>query len=949
MVDRSNLPGIDTILTNDKLSAAAAAELGRSILLIGTSGQGPVNEPLVVRNVQDAVDTFGERGTLIEGFMEAYYAPGGQKDIRMMRISNGNRAELNLTEQIAGEGVQAPQETPQGDPITALNIRALHPGSIYNNVSFRDDGGNIIGYNPLTGEETFIKYDPTGLTAGSVRDVKSLANAINVDPNLGNIVEATPNAIRAMFEIDIQEDWHRDNEYGYLSFGRDTSDRPIGTSVSIDLTAALERFDINDDGLVDYPVCSGDPSVDYRNLDLDEAVSEEGAVTLNISSSAGSLASIADDWPETGFVKLYKVTGTGEEYDVEIMKYNGIGPEYSATGAAIQVAADDRGYGGTESIAHEPHEDLIVSFYIPLYPTPILTTAGNLIDEIIEVYELENLAVDLDSAGRVQIELPHPIQMGPGKSRSLLKLDGSEDTVKDGEAAHIVRNNMIATGDGEQDTFRFTAYEVIDEDAVDSEGNKIFKVYRTSQSGVQIDVTEDVELTMVGGDVDPENLKVAEIVFNTPPKSGSIITVDYNSVPFPLTQLNTYAAVTASTSYREYFVAGTQITFGTAQPGDVKIVYPAKVVYHVGDEISVSGNKDNIITITPISRSIDLTSGTVIGLDYYYQPEWISLTAASLQGGTDGIVMSNNEKYRVLDEAYDQISDYPVDIIVPLRTYIDDTKIIYDAETGLPTEVNAGFAQQLSRHLESMLEGVNEAYGKMSVKPSAGTRLVDKNEWIDKLLNVSPTDPTRAANIMQVLDARLLDIIAMEPVVTNANVVTSYTTTAEALLAGLDAKLTGASAPTNKPLGSSVVGLRHRLSDRELNDLTGARYVTARLRPGVGLVVTDGVTAAAPDSVWNRRQTYFIVSGIMTDIRIIGEPYLGEGFSPQKKAALHTAISKMLAARQEAGELKSYQFTIEQTPQEDVEGKARIPLVLQPVNELRKVRVTVKLSATSVD
>ena len=252
-----------------------------------------------------------------------------------------------------------------------------------------------------------------------------------------------------------------------------------------------------------------------------------------------------------------------------------------------------------------------------------------------------------------------------------------------GEAQHIVTNSYIGTGDGEKVSFQFTAYEKIYDDEGgdqvgpsgvlpddDPEEYSTLKVYRTSTSGTTVELDKaDYTLALIGGSPD----FIAEVVFNSAPQDGSIITVSYDSEPFDMVQVATLNSVQTSNSYKDYFAAGNVISFGTAQPADLRIIYPAKVTYKVGQEVIISGDKNNQIVITPSERTItadNLQNGpTVIGLDYYYQPEWVSLSSAqALQGGTDGINMTNSEKYRVLTDAYTDLADVESDIVVPLRT-----------------------------------------------------------------------------------------------------------------------------------------------------------------------------------------------------------------------------------------------------------------------------------------
>ena len=824
MANNSNLPNIISTLTDGNLDTARVVNLGDSILIFGTSARGPVNNPIRCANPQEAASVFGSisLGNLVRGFSEAYYGPNGIKDIRLCRISNGKKAKLELTEESSSDTEKYPTQE-SGEDITALTVEALESGDIYNSVSFRQDivDGqlSVIGYNPISGLETVIAYDSTGLKSGSVSDVIGLANAINLDPNLSRIVGATANEIQVEYELALTNDM--------VASGVIAEDE--SGILTLDLGEALNLADVNDDGITD---------------------------------------------------------------DTSIIS-----------------------------------------------PSGIQVTAGNRLIRLNDIYELADINAELDSAGYTQVTLPYPVQTSGGVPTVFLDVD--DKTVSgDGKARHKVVNSYIGTGDGVATVFEFTAYEAIDQDGYGDW--EALKVYRTSAAGTTVEITA-YTLDSVGGSA---NDYKAQITFTEALADGSIITVSYVSDSFTLTKSASLVACKASNSYRTYFVAGDKVTFGTAQPTDILIAYKDKKIYSMDVDVIVSNAKEGKLQFPNADKqpNVSISQSAVLGFDYDYQPEWINLSGAqSLQGGTNGIIMNNATKYNLLKDAYETLADYVADCILVMGTYLDDTKIVYDEETGLPVEVNAGFAQQLEDYLESLQDGVNETYGVMAVRPAASPKVEDVNDWYEKLTVESTFNKTRAANVMKVLDAKHLNIVAFEPVIANQSVPFPYVTTGEAVYAGLACKLPITSATTNKQLGSQIVACRYKLSPRQLDKLTTLRYVSSRLTPDGVWVVTDGVTAAAVGSDYTRFTTVKIVFRAMDIVRSKGNPFIGELFNPAKRAALETAINNGLLAMQEDGALKKYDFKINQTPQERALGIATIPLILWPEFELRRIEVEVKL------
>lgn len=823
-----NLPNIISNLTDRNLDTARVVDLGDSVLVIGTSARGPVNQPIRIYNPQDAVDIFGpiNQGTLVRGFSEVYFGPGGVKDIRLCRISDGSRAILELEEKLGTMESKESYESFGGEQIVALRVQARDPGDIYNQVSFRQeiiDGQlAVVGYNPITGLETQIPYDPLGLKAKSVADVVELANAINLDPNLNGIVVATPNEINIEYELAVKDT----DVAASGTFGTES-----GGTLYIDLGEALDEADANDDSYTD---------------------------------------------------------------DTDIVS-----------------------------------------------PSGVPVTAGNRLVRLKEVYELADVKVELDAGGYTSVALPYPVQVTGTTAKKFLKLDLTEDVGGGGKAIHKIVNAFIATGDGEEKDFSFTAYETVD--------TSTFKLYRTSAAGTTVEVdASEFDITKDGGSA---NNYEAAIKFKTAaaaPAEDSVLTITYDSEEFQLTQSSTLQACKDSNSYATYFAAGDRVTFGTAQPADIVVAYQAKKIYKIDVDVTISDKKSGKVHFGNPNKQPDYANDTVLGFDYDYQPEWVNLGAGarSLQAGSNGIQMNNKEKYDVLKDCYEAIEDYEVDAIVLMNSYVDDTKVVYDEETGLPVEVNAGFAEQFAAYLATLQDGVNETYGIMAVKAAEGTAPADVKDWYTKLTTTSTLDKTRAANVMAGLDSKHISVVAFEPIVANNSVGYPYGTTGEAVYAGMVCKLPITSAPTNKPLGTQVVACRFKLSSRQLDSLVAARYVTTKLTPANNWVITDAMTAAAVGSDYARFSTLRIAFYSMDVVRSGGRPFIGELFNPAKRAALETAISRGLLDLQEQGALRKFDFRIEQTPAERALGVARIPLTLWPEFELRRIEVTVKLSNT---
>lgn len=191
---------------------------------------------------------------------------------------------------------------------------------------------------------------------------------------------------------------------------------------------------------------------------------------------------------------------------------------------------------------------------------------------------------------------------------------------------------------------------------------------------------------------------------------------------------------------------------------------------------------------------------------------------------------------------------------------------------------------------------------------------------------------------------KYLDIVSAYVQQVNPSRASAYVASAAAVYAGLQTRLPASSAPTNKVV--SNVSLPFRINNTKLDALAGKRYVAFVEKPK-GVVVADAPSGSRPESDYNRRSTMRIVKAVIDTVRIVGEPFLGEGMSGAQLAALETAIQQALAELVKAKPpvLVRFEAQVSATAFERVQGKCKVELVLVPAFELRQINVTVALAA----
>jgi len=896
----SSLNRIGSNLIDFNLRVTAQADIGKSLLIIGTASDGPINVPIRVTEIGGlgaAADVFGDvsKGSLLHTAMEANRANRRAKDIRLMRISNGDQAVLCFKEvTISGEyGISPPAKsvdeesyyctsTPAVQMADVLCLTARYPGQIYNQVSVRAETGDgdfhpasqyVVIYNPKTAKESWFSYNYTDFDANvDCHTVEDLADAINADSNLNSIITATVKDLRAIFDLTVSDP-------------NDPANTRCDVGISYDSNGYL-KIKLSDITPMFYN--------DNANCCIETITTTGG--TCNVPT-AGDLI--------VQFNELYEI----REYKESNEKLKG----------STNCILDHIPVKGVSSI---PTTTLIKyrSFTDNEYETP----------QIVLHYRGIVIATITDT-GTLAFEFASEICPDDGYADNLYC--GVTDSMYMINYAAIGANRSNVQLDNLQTTFHLY-------------GTKSSLRYEIPSENYRCEYDPGTEIVTV-------SFCSGEYL----PAIGTILSCDYDSCIDDLSsEAGTLTGCLSSNDWHTWFVSGKTLTFGKSLPGNASFRYRYKNKLEEGADFVVTssiGRKNDVIQFTSLETQPDLsgsmdTSGTLLGFDYIYLPEWVNIGAVeTLTGGTNGIDMNNFEKYEVLNEGLKVIQDYPTSYIVLAGIYFDDIKIVYDPETGTPLETNAGFHTLLHNHLVQLTGSTSETIGIISVKPADGNTPADIKAWVEKLVVTDASDPNRAANILSSFGSKYMDVVAGELIFSNEAAYIPYANTPEGLYGGLLSALPINTSPSNKTV-HGVTNIRYLMSGGEngqLDRLTKARLVTFRQKQDGDIAIVSGITIAPAGSDYQREMTRNTVFESMALIRAVCEPFLGEGNSPQIRAAMETAINSALQKLVEMNPpaLREYDFTIRSTAADQVLGIVNIDLVLVPVFELREIRVTVKL------
>ena len=151
---------------------------------------------------------------------------------------------------------------------------------------------------------------------------------------------------------------------------------------------------------------------------------------------------------------------------------------------------------------------------------------------------------------------------------------------------------------------------------------------------------------------------------------------------------------------------------------------------------------------------------------------------------------------------------------------------------------------------------------------------------------------------------------------------------------------------TNKPL--NPLSQSRALGATQAKKLLNHRIITLLQKPG-GYVVTSGITGAFNAGVNSRSDFVRITTTRTTQamaevVRLAGEAFIGKPISGPFLAALDSSIDTSLQRAIASGAVRSYDFSISSTPDQQVLGEVTINLSMVPAFELVTINTTISLA-----
>ncbi len=369
-----------------------------------------------------------------------------------------------------------------------------------------------------------------------------------------------------------------------------------------------------------------------------------------------------------------------------------------------------------------------------------------------------------------------------------------------------------------------------------------------------------------------------------------------------------------------------------------------------------------------------------LGTDGFFQSSNLvqMMELYDVLGGKYELVPGTLDEFDLAEQGiYSKLENYPVDIILLAEVHANTAIGGYAEDGSIYVDYTKNFATQLAQHCAMVTAKTWETIGVIGVMPVPQTGLRDIQEYLDLLTSAVTLDEEKEAYYIQrginprfenqhfmynlatheliysdegdPMDlGRYVNVVVGPEVGLGHEKLGNYVTNGASIYASLISDLDPEISTTNKQI--EAAGLRYHFSEAQHNQLAGGRYVAFESKINMNgtrtIVVKDGVTAALPNSDYQRLSTVRITHATVQLIRQRADKFIGLPNGIAQRNSLATEIQAALDRLKELGVLQNFKFSIFSSAKDRVLGNAFITLELVPEYETRKIYTSVALRAS---
>lgn len=560
-------------------------------------------------------------------------------------------------------------------------------------------------------------------------------------------------------------------------------------------------------------------------------------------------------------------------------------------------------------------------------PYALKLTALNHVYNLLEAKTRISISDDLDLQGQYKTDLSNNVK---------IKTTGYPFPITGIKFKQT--NQYVGTGDGATSEFTIDLRQPL---ATDTDVVKITNLnsvtdtlVRTTDYTIAIDHDYVYKITLLGGALE----------------KGSVLTLGFESDDFlaSMTQKFSLTETTATNSIYNYFIAGKTIYFGAGLPFDVEITYPTDSIINPEYFTLATDSSGEGIGIKIHEDYVDSDLNYFI-LNWEYLPEWILLNQTFfLSGGSNGTVLTSTEKYNELDTVLKAINTFPVDVIVPVRYFVDELKTIYSPLNGKAGTAPADYFTLLDTHLKDRLDYIGATMAVLSVSL---TDAIDSTTVSTKISDITETTTDTYNNViignyLAGLSSKQIVVTFGAPLISHNNIAdqTPYVGTPEVIYGALMAATSEYEVLTHSE-PNNVIKDMYELTLDQINNLVGYKFIPLGLWQNKTVFMAAD-TFAGSTSDYQRISSFLIVQGLLKDIDKKLTPYYKKlEFSTNKQELMKADTDDVLQQWASVKKLigPSYSMKFYATPAEIQRGILHLKLNLIVAFELKNIVIDTTL------
>ena len=407
-----------------------------------------------------------------------------------------------------------------------------------------------------------------------------------------------------------------------------------------------------------------------------------------------------------------------------------------------------------------------------------------------------------------------------------------------------------------------------------------------------------------------------------------------------------------------YFVAGRNVTFGSAPSLAMELTYDATKEFALSD-VSIEDFAN--IKISFINSATAPAPGTQVYMTFTYLPElpapsgtainkvvsgspvFYQNQKAALEGATSGSLILKSRYKELVMQALDETLLTPFRRVIIAGAWADDFVEDIDEETGFPGLINLNWLGDLEDKLLVKSQVTSECSSVIGVKPISVELLqqgtIGINKWYDYLVD-DVTDATTAAAVMNAFSGYHIDIALGAPQVADSSILNgaTYIENPAYVVCGMQLDNTLTQSLIKNQVPPFVKNLAVTFpSGGIIGKLNNSKYTTIIQNARGEFRIADAPTGDNPNKSMARQIVRDTVFAAIKVARDIASTFIGDRRDARTLGLMKSKIDNEVTRAMVPDFLTRFQVEVMPVNGGFITGETKLRLMMETSVEIRRV------------